>query len=260
MNPRALIADDEPLLRTHLASRLAKLWPELVIVGEARNGREAVELFDREHPDLCFLDVQMPVMTGIEAARHIGHAAHLVFVTAFDQYALQAFEAGALDYLIKPVTDARLEHCIARLKQRLGSASQGPSDAVLLDLARRLQRLEGLHQAEHLKWLRASKGSATYLIPVRQIDFLKADQKYTLVAYHDDQHKPLEALIRTPLKDLIAQLDPDTFAQVHRSTAVNLHAIQKVIRMDRDSAEIELKGRAERLPVSKTYLSLFRET
>ncbi|AVP97275.1 DNA-binding response regulator [Ahniella affigens] len=260
MNARALVADDEPLLREHLVQRLRTLWPELDIVGQARNGREAVELFDRSQPDICFLDVQMPAMTGIEAARHIGGAARLVFVTAFDQYAVDAFEAGALDYLIKPVTDARLGQCVARLQQQLRMLQQGPSADTLLDLARRLQRLEGFAKSEHLKWLRASLGSATYLIPVHDIDYLKADQKYTRVAYHDADGKPLEALIRSPLKDLITQLDPDRFSQIHRGAAVNLHAVKRVVRIDRDSAEVELKGRPERLPVSKTFLAVFRET
>lgn len=260
MKPTAIIADDEPLLREHLSQRLQAAWPELEIVGQARNGREAVELYDRAHPDICFLDVQMPAMTGIEAARHIGDAARLVFVTAFDQYAVDAFEAGALDYLIKPVTDSRLSQCVTRLQQQLRMLEQGPNATTLLDLARRLQRLEGFAKSEHLKWLRASLGSATYLIPVKDIDYLRADQKYTRVAYHDTDGAPLEALIRSPLKDLILQLDPDSFSQIHRGIAVNLHAVKRVVRTDRDSAEVELKGRSERLPVSKTFLAVFRDT
>lgn len=260
MTARALIADDEPLLRDILEARLARAWPELQIVAKVRNGREAVETFERLRPDICFLDVQMPGMSGIEAARLIGPRARMVFVTAYDRYALDAFEHGVLDYLVKPVTDARLATTVARLQDRLsGPRAAGPSDELLREVARRLDRLEGVATAEHLRWLRASKGGGLHLIPVREVDFLRADHKYTLVGHRDDAGKPAEALIRLALKDLVAQLDPDTFVQVHRGVVVNLNSVRRVVRLDRDSAEIELKDRPERLPVSKTHLHLFRE-
>ena len=260
MTPRALIADDEPVLREILEARLAKAWPQLQVVARARNGREAVELFERLRPDICFLDVHMPGMSGLEAARLIGPQAQMVFVTAYDRYALDAFEHGVLDYLVKPVTDARLATTVDRLKQRMEEhRPPGPSDELLREVARRLDRIEGVATAEHLRWLRASKGSGLHLIPVQAVDFLRADSKYTSVGYRDDAGKPAEALIRLALKDLVAQLDPGTFVQVHRSVVVNLNSIRRVVRLDRDSAEVELKHRAERLPVSKTYLHLFRQ-
>lgn len=260
MTPRALIADDEPLLREILEARLAKAWPQLQVVARARNGREAVELFERLRPDVCFLDVHMPGMSGLEAARLIGPQAQMVFVTAYDRYALDAFEHGVLDYLVKPVTDARLATTVERLKKRMEEPrTPAPSDELLREVARRLDRMEGVATTEHLRWLRASKGGGLQLIPVREVDFLRADSKYTSVGYRDDAGKPAEALIRLALKELAAQLDPATFAQVHRGVVVNLNSIRRVVRLDRDSAEIELKHRPERLPVSRTYLHLFRE-
>lgn len=260
MTPRALIADDEPVLRDILEARLTKAWPQLQIVARARNGREAVEQFERLRPDICFLDVHMPGMSGLEAARLIGPHAHMVFVTAYDKYALDAFEHGVLDYLVKPVTDARLATTVARLQQRMEEPRPStPSDELLREVARRLDRIEGVATTEHLRWLRASKGGGLHLIPVQVVDFLRADSKYTSVGYRDDAGKPAEALIRLALRELVAQLDPNTFVQVHRGVVVNLNSIRRVVRLDRDSAEVELKHRQERLPVSKTYLHLFRE-
>lgn len=260
MTPRALIADDEPVLRDILEARLAKAWPQLQIVGRARNGREAVELFERLRPDICFLDVHMPGMSGLEAARLIGPQAQMVFVTAYDKYALDAFEHGVLDYLVKPVTDARLTTTVDRLRQRMEEPRPAaPSDELLREVARRLDRMEGVATTEHLRWLRASMGGGLHLIPVQVVDFLRADSKYTSVGYRDDAGKPAGALIRLALKELVAQLDPNTFVQVHRGVVVNLNSVRRVVRLDRDSAEIELKHRQERLPVSKTYLHLFRE-
>jgi DNA-binding LytR/AlgR family response regulator len=219
----------------------------------ARSGRHC-------KPEVCFLDVQMPGMTGIEAARHIGPRAQMVFVTAYDRYALEAFEHGVLDYLVKPVSEARLANTVTRLQARLAAAEQSaPSDALLREMAQRLSRLEGSPGTEYLRWLRTSKGGALHLIPLQDVDFLRADSKYTLVGYRDDSGKPAEALIRLALKELVAQLDPSVFVQVHRAVVVNLGAIKRVLREDRDSAVIELKHRQDRLPVSKTHLHLFRE-
>lgn len=255
--PTALIADDEPLLREALARMLANAWPELDIVAYARNGREAVELFEAKQPGICFLDVHMPGLSGVQAAHHIGRRAHLVFVTAFDQYAVQAFAQGALDYLVKPVEPARLADTVARLKERLQSAQPAlNSEALLQQLAAKLkQDVSPLP----LRWIRATVGQSLRLIPVDEIDFLRSDEKYTLIAWRGDEGKPGEALIRTPLKELVAQLDPELFVQVHRSVVVNLRAISHVKRGLNETADIHLKGRGEVLPVSRNYLHLFRQ-
>ena len=255
MNPTALIADDEPLLREILEARLAAAWPELHIVAQARNGRQAIEMFEQHQPAICFLDVHMPGMSGVEVARHVGKRAHLVFVTAFDQYALEAFQHGVLDYLVKPVTAARLTETVERLKARLQQAQPAVhSELLLTQLAARLK----LDQPKPLEWIRATVGGSLRMIPIDDIDYLKSDTKYTLVAYRDEG-QPAEALIRTPLKDLLAQLDPAHFAQVHRSVLVNLRSIRRVTRGDNETADIELKGRHERLGVSRSYLHLFKE-
>lgn len=255
--PTALIADDEPLLRAALARQLAEAWPQLQLVAQARNGREAVEQFDMLQPDVCFLDVQMPGLSGIDAARLIGRRAHLVFVTAFDHYAVEAFARGALDYLVKPVETARLADTVTRLQQRLQDAAP-PLDAAALveQLAARLARSLA---PPPLRWIRASLGSAVRLIAVDAIDFLRADDKYTCVGWRDDAGKPQDALIRTPLKELLPQLDPVHFTQVHRAVVVNLRAISHVARGDNETGQIHLKGRADLLPVSRSYLHLFRQ-
>ena len=199
--PTALIADDEPLLRTSLTRLLAQAWPELEIVAQARNGREAVEMFEAHQPDICFLDVHMPGMSGVEAARHIGRRAHLVFVTAYDQYAVQAFDEGALDYLVKPVEPARLADTVGRLKERLRAAQPLPNaEALLEQLVARLDK--DAAAPAPLRWIRASVGNALRLIPVDEVDFLRSDEKYTLVAWRGEGGKPGEALVRLTLKEL----------------------------------------------------------
>lgn len=255
--PTALIADDEPLLRETLVRLLAAAWPDLTIVAEARNGREAVELFEAHAPQVCFLDVHMPGLSGVDAARHIGRRAHLVFVTAFDQYAVQAFDHGALDYLVKPVEAARLAETVTRLQDRLGAARPVThTDALLRELMQQLQPQQ--RGDERLRWIRASMGQTVRLIAVDEVDFLKSDEKYTLVGWRD-AGRPSEALIRAPLKELAAQLDPTKFVQVHRSVLVNLHAVSHVLRGENETADIHLKGRAEVLPVSRSYLHLFKQ-
>jgi len=256
-HPTALIADDEPLLREALERMLTQAWPELQIVAQARNGREAIDRFEELHPDVCFLDVQMPGKTGIEAAGHIGRRAHLVFVTAYDEYAVQAFAQGVLDYLMKPVEPSRLAETVARLKERLRAAQPAlNTEALIQQLAASFQRSPS--QAP-LRWIRASVGPTVRLIPVEDIDFLRSEEKYTQVAWRDDTGQPREAVIRTPLKELIAQLDPARFAQVHRSVVVNLNVISHVTRGPNETADIHLKGRGEVLPVSRSYLHLFRQ-
>lgn len=255
--PTALIADDEPLLRKSLVRLLEQAWPELDVVVHARNGREAVDRFEVQQPDICFLDVHMPGLSGVEAARFIGRRAHLVFVTAFDQYAVQAFEHGVLDYLVKPVELDRLADTVARLKERLHALQPIPdTEALVEQLAARLRKDSTLPT---LRWIRASVGQTLRLIPVDEIDFLRSDEKYTLIAWRGDAGKPGEALVRTPLKELAEQLDTAQFAQVHRSVVVNLRAINHVTRGEHETASIHLKGRDEVLPVSRSYLHLFRQ-
>ncbi|HET7203383.1 MAG TPA: LytTR family DNA-binding domain-containing protein [Steroidobacteraceae bacterium] len=253
----ALIADDEPLLRESLERMLQAAWPELQVVARARNGREAVEQFELRHPDVCFLDVHMPGLNGVEAANRIGRRAHLVFVTAFDQYAVQAFAQGVLDYLVKPVEPARLAETVARLQERLSAAQPASNtEALLRELAVALKQGGA---AQPLRWIRASVGTAVRLVPVDDVDFLKSEDKYTVVAWRDEAGQTREAVIRTTLKELAPQLDPNQFAQVHRSYVVNLRSIAQVTRNLNETAEIRLKGRPEVLPVSRTYLHLFRQ-
>jgi DNA-binding LytR/AlgR family response regulator len=258
--PTALIADDEPLLREGLAGQLAQAWPELQVIAQARNGREAVEMFEASRPDICFLDVHMPGLTGLEAAQRIGGRAHLVFVTAYDDYAVQAFAEGALDYLVKPVEAARLAETVTRLKARLQAAQPAPDAQALIErLTAQLERLRAGPAPAPLRWIRAQVGASLRLIPVEDIDYLRSDTKYTRVAWRGDGGEPAEALVRTSLKELAAQLDPALFAQVHRSVVVNLRAIDRVTRGEHETADIHLRGRAEVLPVSRSYLHLFRE-
>jgi len=255
--PTALIADDEPLLREALTRQLAQVWPELEVIAQARNGREAIKQFETRRPDVCFLDVHMPGVSGVEAAHHIGRRAHLVFVTAYDKYAVQAFAEGVLDYLVKPVEAARLAETVARLKERLIAAQPASNTEVLLQqLATQLQRGSG---PAPLRWLRAQVGQTLRLIPTDDIDYLRSDTKYTLVSWRGDAGQLSEALVRIALKELVEQLDPEHFAQVHRSVVVNLRAISHVTRGDNETASIHLKGRKEILPVSRSYLHLFRQ-
>ena len=257
MSITALIADDEPLLRERLCGHLARLWPELEVVAQARNGREAVELFDEHGPAIVFLDVHMPGLNGIEAARSIARRAELVFVTAHEQYAVQAFEQGAIDYLVKPFDEARLADTVERLKQRLARRDEAPPalDAVLDRLSAELKRRAGTGAGTaHLRWIKASVGTSVRLIPVDQVAYLRADEKYTLVVWEGG-----EALIRKSIRELGDELDPERFAQVHRSVIVNLHQIRQVDRGPNETAEILLKDRSERLPVSRSYVHLFRQ-
>lgn len=255
--PTALIADDEPLLRSSLTRLLAEAWPELEIVAQARNGREALAQYQALQPTVCFLDVHMPGLSGVEAARQIGRGAHLIFVTAHSEYAVQAFEQGALDYLVKPVEPARLADTVARLRERLRAAQAAPDIEVLLDKLE--QRLHKKTVAEPLRHIRAMVGQELRLIPVDDIDFLRSDEKYTLIAWRNEEGKLGEALIRTTLKELLAQLDGQHFIQIHRSVVVNLRVISHVMRGDNETAHVHLKGRSEKLPVSRSYLHHFRQ-
>jgi DNA-binding LytR/AlgR family response regulator len=254
--PTALIADDEPLLRESLARLLAQAWPELDVVAQVRNGRLAVETFEALKPDICFLDVHMPGLSGVEAARFIGRRAHVVFVTAFDRYAVQAFDQGALDYLVKPVELARLADTVGRLKERLRSGRGAPDCEGPLDQV--VSRLGGATPPVGLRWLRVAVGQALRVVAAGEVDFLRSEDKYTLVAWRGPDGEKGEGLVRTPLKDLAAQLDPERFVQIHRSVVVNLGAVERVMRGANETAVVHVKGRVETLPVSRSFLHHFR--
>jgi DNA-binding LytR/AlgR family response regulator len=253
----ALIADDEPLLRQRLVEHLARAWPDLRVVAEARNGREAVELFETHAPQVVFLDVHMPGLSGIDAARSMAGRAQIVFVTAYEQYAVQAFEQGAIDYLVKPFDEARLSQTVARLRERLAPPQAPPADAAPLDalLERLAGELRGRAGAQrHLQWIKASVGSTVRLIPVEQVHYLRSDEKYTLVVWDGG-----EALIRKTIRELADELDPDRYVQIHRSVIVNLARVAQVTRGLNETAEVHLHGRSETLPVSRSFLHLFRQ-
>ncbi len=251
----ALVADDEPLLRDRLIAQLARLWPELKVVAQARNGREAVELFDEHNPDIVFLDVHMPGMNGVEAARCIGRRAQVVFVTAFENYAVEAFKQGALDYVVKPLDEDRLADTVARLRERLDqspAAAPADVDALLQSIAQQL-KIQAAPQAR-LNFIKASVGNSVRMIPVDEVVYFRSDTKYTLVVWAAG-----EALIRKTIKELADELDTEKFAQVHRSIIVNLSQVSHVQSGANETANLSLKGRAEQLPISRSYLHLFRQ-
>jgi DNA-binding LytR/AlgR family response regulator len=246
--PTAVLAEDEPLLADELGDMLQALWPQLRIVARVSDGVAALNAIEAYQPDVAFLDIHMPLLTGIEAARQIAGRCHVAFITSYDEHALEAFEAGAMDYVLKPPTPARLATTIQRLKARL---QQPPVDLrqALRDL---VERAPGTPR--YLQWINASRGAAVRLITVEEILYFKSDQKYTLVVTPDT-----EALIKKTIKDLAAELDPTMFWQVHRSTVVNVHAIDSVIRDDRGNLALRLKQRPEKLQVSEAYHHLFRQ-
>ena len=241
-----LIAEDEPMLRAQLKARLAQAWPELRCIVEAEDGVQALALVAEHAPAVAFLDIRMPGRTGLEVAREIGDRCHVVFVTAYDEYAVAAFEEGAIDYVLKPPTLERIAKVVTRLKARL---AQPPLD--LGGLLARLAEREGV--GAPLKWIRASLGSAMQMIAVDDVVYFRAEDKYTKVVTRDT-----EALIRTPIKDLYAELDPEAFWQIHRATIVNLNAIARVERDFRDQPIITLKARPEKLVVSRTFAHRFK--
>jgi len=244
--PTALIAEDEPMLKSQLKARLAEAWPELAIVAEAENGEEAVMLAQEERPDVAFLDIRMPVLSGIDVARAIAGGPHIVFVTAYDEYAVAAFEEGAIDYVLKPPTPERMAKVVARLKTRLGTP---PAD--LHALLERLAAREA--PGSMLKWIRASLGNAMKLIATDDVLYFQSEDKYTKVVTADG-----DALIRKTIKELFEELDPESFWQVHRGTIVNLREIARVERDHRDQPLIVLKHRKESLMVSRTFAHLFK--
>jgi DNA-binding LytR/AlgR family response regulator len=246
----ALIVDDEPLMREQLRMKLARVWPELEIVAEAQNGDEALEWLQAKNPHIVFLDIRMPGMGGLQAARHMAGLAHIVFVTAYDQHAVEAFEHGAVDYLLKPVEEERLRVTMQRLKQRLDAP---PSD--LHDVLEKLkQTLAPNGHKETLRWIKASVGDNLRFIPVDEVVYFQSDDKYTIV--YTGQH---EAVIKTPIKELLDGLDPERFWQIHRATIINIHYIDSVSRDFRGQASVKLKGRKEALPVSRPFSRLFKQ-
>jgi DNA-binding LytR/AlgR family response regulator len=254
----AVLADDERLMREQLRVRLAEVWPDLEIVAEAKNGQEAIDAVHTHRPDLVFLDIRMPEKNGLEAAREIGEACHVVFITAYNEYAVEAFESGAVDYVLKPAERERLELTVARLKKRLGTK---PSDlsALLEKLSAKLDRAEGGVApfgtgSKFLQWIQASMGQQIRMIPVADVLFFTSDEKYTRV-----QTEGYEALIRKPIKELVDELDPEMFWQIHRATIVNVKAIVGVSRDFRGRQLVQVKGHTSKLEVSRNYTHLFKQ-
>lgn len=246
----ALIADDERLMRDQLRQALAQAWPELEIIAEARNGDEAVSLCAELHPDIAFLDIRMPGRSGLEAAREIGDQAHLVFVTAYDQHAVDAFERGAVDYLLKPTDPERLALCVSRLKQRLAASTPPDLNQMLMRLT---SEISGKRPA-YLQCIQAGIGGAIHMIGVREVLFFTADEKYTRV-----QTRTQEALIRKPIRELVNELDPDLFWQIHRATLVRVDAIESVKRDERGRLYVHVKDHGEQLEVSRSFNHLFKQ-
>ncbi len=247
MNATAIVAEDEPTLRQQLVEQLGQLWPELTIVAEAGDGIAALRLMGEHRPDILFLDIQMPGATGLEVARQVNGRSRVVFVTAYDEHAVAAFEQGAIDYVLKPISAARLFTTVTRLKERLGSPVPR-LDPVLPSIT-----LAGGPKS-HLRWINASVGQNLRLITVDEIAFFQADNKYTRVVTADG-----EALIRKSLKELVDELDPNQFWQIHRSTVVNVASVAGVSRDFRGRMVVKLKGRSDTLPVSDSYTHLFRQ-
>jgi DNA-binding LytR/AlgR family response regulator len=249
MTATALIAEDEPLMRERLREKLALLWPECTVVGEAADGDEALALFDAHAPDVAFLDVRMPGRSGLDVAALIGGDCHVVFITAYDQYAINAFATGAADYLLKPVETERLAQTVERVKKKLAAP---PAD--LSALVAELKRNAGAAPAPRLRWIKAAVGKQVKLIAVSDVVFFQSDTKYTRVVLPQS-----EALIRTPLKDLLTELDPDQFWQVHRGTIVNLEAVAGILREDAERQFVLLRNRTERLPISRQFVHRFKQ-
>ncbi len=251
----ALIADDEPHLSRALAAELQRLWPELELLHVARNGVEAAERIAALQPDLAFLDIQMPGLTGLEVAQGIEGRTRVVFVTAFDEYAVQAFEHEALDYVLKPVKADRLQRTIERVQRSLAEpkGDDGALLAALRKLVPDLATAAGGAKPEPLRWIRASSGELTHQVAVQDVLFFRADDKYTCV-----QTATAEHLIRLPIAELGAQLDPAQFVQVHRSTIVNLAFLAGTRRDEASRLFLRMQGHAQELPVSRAYVHLFK--
>lgn len=246
--PTALVAEDEPLLREELVECLRRLWPDLDIVGQAADGVEALRMLGERAPSVLFLDIEMPGVNGLEVARHAAGRAHCVFVTAYDQHAVAAFEQGAVDYLLKPLAPARVALAVDRVRARLGTV---PADLSALANALAAERARS---RPFLRWINASVGTSIKVITVEEVCYFRADHRYTLVATPG-----ADSLIRKTLRELVDELDPRLFMQVHRSTLVNLGAIAGVTRDIRGHLQLTLKQRREALPVAEQYAHLFRQ-
>jgi len=250
---RAIIADDEEQLRKHLRSQLAEVWPDLIICGEAGNGQEALELIEHYRPEIAFLDIRMPGLSGIKVAQKIAGSCWVVFVTAYDQYAVEAFEHAVLDYLLKPVTHERLQRTVKRLREQITSSHKPP-----LEISEIIERLmTSLPQSQapaYLQFVRVQKGDGIRLIPVEEVYYFKASDKYTMVITKEG-----ESLIRKPIKELADELDPQQFWRIHRGTIVNVQCVDHVSRSMTGRGVVRLKGRAESLAVSKQYIHLFKQ-
>ena len=265
---RGVIADDERLMRDQLKARLAEVWPELQIVGEAKNGLEAVELVAQHHPDVIFLDIRMPGLSGVDAARRIAQLPapddaddewalpEIVFITAYDQYAIEAFEQGVADYVLKPAERERLGVTVSRIRQRLalrGTDDEPPAPHLQQLLHKLAAKLNPGGTPPALKWIQATVGQAIQMIPIEDVLFFISDEKYTRV-----QPATIEALIRKPIKELVDEIDPDLFWQIHRSTLVNTRCIAGVTRDLRGRQIVSIKGSNEKLEVSRSYTHLFK--
>jgi DNA-binding LytR/AlgR family response regulator len=251
---RAIIAEDEKELRIDLKTVLLETWPELDICGEATSGEEAIELVESKKPHIAFLDIKMPGLSGMEAARRIAHQCRIVFVTAYDSYAVEAFERGAVDYLLKPVSKERVLQTIQRLKHQLqDSVSNSPQLVEIMEGM--LSNLRHQGRLDFLRWIRAQSKDVVRIIPVEEVDYFKAEGNYTLVIT-----KEREALIRKGIKELADELDPDQFWQIHRGVIVNISRIDRVSRSLTGRGVVKLKDRPELLTVTRNYLHLFRQT
>lgn len=268
--PRAVLADDERLMREQLRARLAEVWPELDIVAEAKNGLEAVQLVDQHRPDIVFLDIRMPGLTGVDAARQIAQLPpregqddellpEIVFITAYDQYAVEAFEQGVADYVLKPAERERLRLTVQRLRRRLEARRSGETaaDAPAQPLQQLLHQLSARLNPggapQYLKWIQANVGPTIQMVAVDEVLFFVSDEKYTRV-----QTAQVEALIRKPIKELVDELDPQQFWQIHRSTLVNVKAIAGITRDFRGRQIVSVRGHPEKLEVSRSYTGLFK--
>jgi DNA-binding LytR/AlgR family response regulator len=248
--PTALIADDEPHLAAYLRDTLARVWPELVVLHVARNGVEAAERIAALRPDFAFLDIRMPGLTGLEVAQGIEGATRVVFVTAYDEFAVAAFEQQAFDYVLKPVKAERLAKTVARL-QAAAAMAPATDDARLAEVLRSL--VAAPSATAHLRFVRASQGELTHQVDVGEVLFFHADDKYTCVRTAAAEH-----LIRTTITELAAQLDPERFVQIHRSTIVNLDHLVGTRRDEISRLFVRVRGHAAELPVSRAYVHLFK--
>lgn len=251
--PKAVIADDEEQLRIYLKSKLVKLWPELIICAEAKNGPEALEIIKKHQPDIAFLDIKMPGLSGLEVARGITTNCRIVFITAYDQYAIEAFEGEAIDYLLKPVTDDRLTKTVERLKKQISIPASPPMD-MANTFEQLLSALKNKQAPDYLKWIKVRHGDNLRLIAVDEVCYFKAEDKYTLVRTHAG-----ESLIKKSIQQLSAELDPDQFWRIHRGSIVNISQIANANRSFAGRFILKLKNLPETLNVSRSYAHLFKQ-